>query len=295
MAITTLQLWPGSAGQRGGQYETSASSLQPSVHCEACERDHAVPTFAATDREMKLPALTSWSQGRAEARRNRANKLPSARFYKLRRFGLALAAAVAIFALGATAAVLLVPASVTSSRTATKPATRPPPAASAEEKKVAVAPTATPNPQQLALTASDLPPGFAVVRAAPAVTSGSGQPAPSWDAVFERGTPSSPGFRAAESLVVIYSDLEEARAGFRQQADMETGRNGERLPISFGDESVAAVEQAPNLAGLHVVRLTFRRGNLLAQVSLLGQPLDQLQAEAFELWEVQEARLNAAA
>ncbi len=148
------------------------------------------------------------------------------------------------------------------------------------------------DPAQLTLRLDDLPAGYSVLRAGPAATAGPGQPVPSWDAVFQRGTPGGVDFQVAESLVLVYPSPAEAKVGFDQQ--VAAGQNAGRVPFSLGDESTGWVEPAPNRPGMKTVRLAFKLGNLVAEVGVLGSEASGVEDQALGLSAIQTGRLQGA-
>lgn len=147
------------------------------------------------------------------------------------------------------------------------------------------------DPASLTVGLTELPSGYQLVRAGPAATTGPGQPVPSWDAVFLRGTSDLSNYQVAESMVIVYATTDGAHAGFDEQAARGPGAG--QIPVSLGDESVGWTELAPSFPGLKIVRLTFRIGSLLAQVVLLGPAGSQVQEDALGLSVIQVERLKA--
>jgi hypothetical protein len=146
------------------------------------------------------------------------------------------------------------------------------------------------DPARLTVALEDMPEGYTLVRAGPASISGPDQPPSSWDEVFARGASGQVDYRVAESMVLVYSNAAGARAGFQAQASAR--RDAAQLPVSLGDESVAWIEDVPGAPGFKVVRMTWRSGNLVAYVAMVGPAQSSVQDDAFSLSRVQVERLK---
>ena len=201
-----------------------------------------------------------------------------------RRLLLAVMGVVAI--VGVVASLLLVPPALSHRSAPTASPRQTAPAAPAPIQP------ASPDPAQLTLRLGDLPAGYSVLRAGPATTAGQGQPAPSWDAVFQRGTPASAEFQVTESLVLVYPNPADAKIGFDQQ--VAAGQNASRVPFSLGDESTGWVEPAPSRPGMKTVRLAFKLGNLVALIGVLGSEASGVEDEALGLSAIQAGQLKGA-
>jgi hypothetical protein len=146
------------------------------------------------------------------------------------------------------------------------------------------------DPARLTVALEDMPEGYTLVRAGPASISGPGQPPSSWDEVFARGASGQVDYRVAESMVLVYSNAADARVGFQAQASAR--RDAVQLPVSLGDESLAWIEDVPGAPGFKVVRMTWRSGNLVAYVAMVGPAQSSIQDDAFSLSRVQVERLK---
>lgn len=165
---------------------------------------------------------------------------------------------------------------------------------------VAVNPTnPTPSPASaasLTLRATDLAPGFRAVQAGPAQFGGGAVPAPdSWDVVFQSGEPASRDFRAVESIVLIYATPDAASTALRREQAAEPSRGGRRLAAAdVGQESQLWEEPLSGSPDYRLLRLLFRVGRAMAEVTIAAPAGPASQNEAVRLGVVQADRLNGA-
>lgn len=174
----------------------------------------------------------------------------------------------------------------------------PPDQAAPTQPPVAVNPTTpTPSPvsaASLTLRTADLGPGFRAVRAAPAQFGAGTAPAPdSWDVVFQSGEPANRDFRAAESIVLLYSTPDAASVALRSEQAAELGRGGRQLVAApVGQESQVWEEPLSGAPDYRLVRVLFRVGRAMSELTVAGPAGPAVQQEAVRLGGLQADRLS---
>lgn len=163
---------------------------------------------------------------------------------------------------------------------------------------LAVNPTSpSPSPvsaASLTLRAADLSPGFHAVQAGPAQFGGGAAPAPdSWDVVFQSGEPNSRDFRAAESIVLLYASPDAASVALRREQAAEPARGGRQLVAAeIGQETQVWEEPLSGSPDYRLVRVLFRVGRAMSEVTIAAPAGPTVQKEAIRLGGIQAERLS---
>jgi hypothetical protein len=145
------------------------------------------------------------------------------------------------------------------------------------------------------ISAVDLGTGYEQVAANPVATQpGSGDLLASWDVVSQRAVPGSSTYRLVESILVVYPSVAGAAQELDNQRRTETARGAVvRTGVQLvGDDSEVWVEQVPARPSLRLVRISWRKENLVSQVSVLGPIATTPDGEAIALAQAQEVRLE---
>lgn len=134
--------------------------------------------------------------------------------------------------------------------------------------------TVSPDPAAVDLKVTDLPYGYHVLKAGPAVfntTDDVSQPA-GWDVVFAPDADRQPGYLLIESVIAVYADVELAADAVEAENAAEQSAHAVREPLIPGlaVRQTAWIEPAPDRAGYGIVRITWQESNVVGQVGALG-------------------------
>jgi hypothetical protein len=175
---------------------------------------------------------------------------------------------------------------------ATSPASSPP-EVGANARTARLAPLYA---EAAALQVDDLPSGYRVLRAGAAALAGAENAVlDSWDVVFERAALGDPNFRACESIVIVFSSPEEARAAARHATSAEVAAGAELVePAAGGADREVWLESVPGHADLRMIRVIEAGGNVMVEIGLLAASENAPVQEGVDVATSQQRRLTAA-